>query len=162
MRADHVNPFVTSIQLVFDTMLDSSVNVARSRFKDSSHPTHDVTGIITLTGDVVGSAALSFPMHTAMKAVEVFTGMAVESTDDMFADAVGELATMVAGNAKKDLKKVSVSISVPTVVIGKNHHLASHQLGQWVVLECTSDIGPFNIEICVVEVAALAATGDHR
>lgn len=162
MRAEHVNPFITAVQLVFETMLDSPVKVAKPRLKDMSQPTYDVTGIISLAGDLVGSAALSFPMETALASVEAFTGMAVESDDDMFADAIGELANMVTGNAKKDLQDVSVSISVPTVVIGRNHHLASHQLGPWVVLECSSKMGSFNIEVCVMEVKELAAAGGKK
>jgi len=162
MHADHTEPFITAVQLVFETMLGSPVRVARPRLRDDGHPTYDVTGIIALGGEVVGSAALSFPMETALKAVEAFTGAAVRSDDDMFADAVGELANMVTGNAKKDMHDMDVSISVPTVVIGTNHHLASHQLGPWVVLECESDLGPFNIEVCAVEVAVFTATGEQQ
>ncbi len=159
MRAEHINPFVTAVQLVFETMLDSPVAVARPKLKQAGSPTYDVTGIIALGGDVVGSAALSFPMDTAANAVEAFTGAPVAPEDAMFADAIGELANMVTGNAKKDLHNLSVSISVPTVVIGCNHHLASHQLGPWVILACSSGLGTFNIEICVVEVTELAAMG---
>ncbi|NLF29464.1 MAG: chemotaxis protein CheX [Planctomycetes bacterium] len=162
MRAEHVNPFVTAVQLVFETMLDSPVAVARPKLKSASTPSYDVTGIISLGGDVVGSAALSFPMETASAAVKAFTGNEVAPDDAMFADAIGELANMVTGNAKKDLHNLSVNISVPTVVIGRNHHLASHQLGPWVVLECGCGLGAFNIEVCVAEVAALAATGVKR
>ncbi|MFW6155185.1 MAG: chemotaxis protein CheX [Planctomycetota bacterium] len=159
MRAEHINPFITAVQLVFETMLDSPVAVAKPKLKHAGSPTYDVTGIISLSGDVVGSAALSFPMDTASQAVKAFTDTEVAPEDDMFADAIGELANMVTGNAKKDLHHLSVSISVPTVVVGHNHHLASHQLGPWVVLECACDLGTFNIEVCVVEVTELAAMG---
>jgi len=162
MRADHINPFVAAVQLVFETMLDSPVAVAKPKLKHADSPAYDVTGIISLGGDVVGSAALSFPMETAANAVKAFTGNEVAPEDDMFADAIGELANMVTGNAKKDLHNLSVSISVPTVVIGRNHHLASHQLGPWVVLECDCGLGAFNIEVCVVEVTELAAMGAKR
>lgn len=162
MRADYINPFITAVQLVFETMLDSPVSVAKPRLKDDGQPTYDVTGIIALAGGVVGSAAMSFPMETALKAVEAFTGMAVGADDDMFADAIGELVNMVTGNAKKDMQDMAVTISVPTVIIGTNHHLANHQLGPWVVLECSSDLGPFNIEVCVVEVAAMTAAGGQK
>lgn len=162
MRACYINPFITAVQLVFETMLSTEVTVAKPRLKDSDSPTYDVTGIISLSGDVVGSAALSFPMESAKNAVKAFTGMEVDAKDDMFSDAIGELTNMVTGNAKKDLQDLAASISVPTVVIGENHHLGSHQLGPWVVLECQSRLGGFNIEVCVIEVAALAEMGGKK
>ncbi len=162
MRAEHVNPFITAVQLVFETMLDSPVSVAKPRLKEAGMPAYDVTGIVSLSGDIVGSAALSFPMETALNAVEAFTGTRIDAEDDMFADAIGELANMVTGNAKKDLVGSAVSISVPTVVVGSNHHLASHQLGPWVVLQCESKTGPFIIEVCLVAVKELAAVGGTK
>jgi chemotaxis protein CheX len=159
MRAEHVNPFIKAVQLVFETMLGTKVTVSKPELKADDKLTNDVTGIIGLSGEVVGSAALSFPLETAKKAVEAFSGSKLTETDDLFSDAVGELANMVTGNAKKDLDDSNIYISVHTVVIGKNHRLGHHQLGPWVVLRCQSNLGPFTIEICVVEVAALAASG---
>ncbi len=162
MRASHINPFIKSVQLVFETMLDTRVTTTKPYVKEHDRATNDVTGIIALSGEAVGSVAVSFPMATAKKAVEAFTGMPVDEVDDDFSDAIGELANMVAGNAKKDLANLNVSISVPTVVIGSNHRLGRHQLGAWIVLECDSPLGQFNIEICIVEVAVMATVGGKR
>ena len=162
MRADHINPFITAVQLVFDTMLDTEVTVAKPVLKENDKASFDVTGIITLSGQVAGSAALSFPMETAKNAVEAFSGTRVDEHDEMFSDAIGELANMVTGNAKKDLDNLKVAISVPTVVIGANQRLGHHQLGAWIVLQCSSALGDFDIEVCVVEVAAMAATGEQQ
>ena len=160
-QAEHVNPFITAVQLVFETMLNTKVTIGKPSVKQDNQPSHDVTGIIALAGDAAGSAALSFPMATAKAAVEAFAGMPLDETDDMFADAIGELANMVTGNAKKDFNNLNINISVPTVVIGSDHRLGHHQLGPWIVLGCDSALGRFSIEICVVEAAALAATGER-
>ncbi len=159
MRAQHVNPFIDSVKLVFETMLGTQVAIAKPRIKTDDQPSYDVTGIIALSGEAVGSVAVSFPMDTAIKCVEAFSGMPVEEPDDNFTDAIGELANMIAGNAKKDLENLKVNISVPTVIVGQGHRLGRHQLGPWIVLECTSPHGPFNLEMCVVEVAAAVAGG---
>ena len=88
MRASHINPFIKSVQLVFETMLDTRVTTAKPYVKEDDRATNDVTGIIALSGEAVGSVAVSFPMETAKKSVEAFTGMPVEEVDDDFSDAI--------------------------------------------------------------------------
>ena len=75
---------------------------------------------------------------------------------------LGELANMIAGNAKKDMAGLNTYISVPTVIIGVNHRLGRHQLGPWVVLECHCALGDFAIEVCLLEVTAMAHTGGDQ
>lgn len=159
MRADHINPFITAVKLVFETMLDTQVGVAKPRVKTGNQSTHDVTGIIALAGEAAGSVAVSFPMTTAVNCVEAFAGLRIDQVNDDFTDAIGELANMIAGNAKKDLNNLKIDISIPTVVVGSGHRLGRHQLGPWIVLDCECDLGPFSIEVCVVEVAAAVAKG---
>ena len=38
-------------------------------------------------------------------------------------DAIGELANIVAGAAKKDLTQYKISISLPTVIVGDGHEV---------------------------------------
>lgn len=159
MRASHINPFIGSVQLVFETMLNTKVTVEKPFVKTEDNFSHDITGIIALSGEAVGSVAVSFPLETAKNAVEAFAGTRLEAEDPNFSDAIGELANMIAGNAKKNLDDLCIYISVPTVIIGHNHRLGRHQLGPWIVLQCNSVLGPFNIEVCVMEVPARAAAG---
>lgn len=162
MRASHINPFINAAKLVFETMLNTRVTVQKPRVKTDDRPTNDVTGIISMSGEAAGSMALSFPMATAIKVVEAFSGMKADPDTDAFTDAIGELANMVAGNAKKYLDNLHIEISVPTVIIGTSHRLGRHLLGPWMVLECNSDLGGFNIEVCVVEVATHAGVGGNQ
>jgi chemotaxis protein CheX len=159
MHVSHINPFISSVQLVFETMLNTKVSVNKPFIKKDARFCHDITGIISLSGNAVGTVAVSFPMQTANNAVEAFSGVRVESIDDSFSDAIGELANMIAGNAKKNLEVHNVSISVPTVIIGSGHRLGAHRLGAWIVLECNCALGPFSIEVCIEEVPAPATVG---
>ena len=43
--------------------------------------------------------------------------------DDVVKDAVGELANIVAGAAKRDLSQYKISISLPTVIVGDGHEV---------------------------------------
>ena len=162
MQADYINCFVAAVQNVFRTMLNTEVTVARPHVKTESTSSHDVTGIVTLSGDVVGAVALSFPSESGVNAVEALSETRCEFGSDEFSDAIGELANMVSGNAKKDLDNLSVNISIPTVVIGRNHRLGRQVLGPWIVLDCESVLGAFTMAVCMMESRAPEPTGRRQ
>jgi len=58
-----------------------------------------------------------------------------------------ELANIIAGNAKKDLFNLNVSISLPNVVIGKNHQIACPSDVKSFVVPFTSEIGNLVLEV---------------
>jgi chemotaxis protein CheX len=63
-----------------------------------------------------------------------------------FTDAVGELANMIAGGAKKHLGNAA-SITVPSVIIGKGHQIARLSDVPCLVIPCTTAAGDFAVEI---------------
>ena len=65
MDASYITPFVKSIQNVFSTMLQLPVTVNTPQIKQDSTPTHDVSGIIGMSGDVIGTVILSFKTDAA-------------------------------------------------------------------------------------------------
>jgi chemotaxis protein CheX len=159
MRAEHINCFITAVKHVFSTMLNTEVAIGKPQVQPVGQATHDVTGIIGLSGDAAVAVALSLPLDTAANAVEAFSGTRFAPTDDGFTDAIGELANMISGSAKKDLANMDVSISIPTVVVGQNQRLGRHSLGPWIVLECRCPLGNFSLEVCMVETPVAAAAG---
>ena len=119
MDADYITPFVTSIQNVFSTMLQLPVTAHEPVVKSGVSPTHDVSGIIGMSGDVVGTVILSFRLEAAQSVVALFCGERLPADSADFADAVGELVNMVSGGAKAlfaDSREVS--ISCPSVIVG--------------------------------------------
>ena len=60
MDPQFITPFIKSIQNVFSTMMQLQVNVGDPRLKTEPLPAYDVSGIIGMSGDVVGSIVLSF------------------------------------------------------------------------------------------------------
>ena len=160
MDPSFITPFVSSIQNVFSTMLQLPVTVGEPTIKKGSEPTHDVSGIIGMSGEVAGSVVLSFEEEAAIAVVALFCGERLEPSSPDFADAVGELVNMVSGGAKAkfpDEKKVS--ISVPSVVVGKGHTLARQSDIPCVVIPCSTDCGEVVIEIAIREQATAASDG---
>jgi chemotaxis protein CheX len=163
MDASYITPFVKSIQNVFSTMLQLPVSVNDPQIKQGNTPSHDVSGIIGMSGDVVGTIILSFKADAAESIVALFCGEKLESGTPDFADAVGELVNMVSGGAKAmftDTKEVS--ISCPSVIVGKDHGVALPSDVPCVVIPCTTDCGEFVIEVAIREAGATAGTAANN
>jgi chemotaxis protein CheX len=142
MDASYITPFVTSIQNVFSTMLQLPVTASEPSLKSGGAPTHDVSGIIGMSGDVTGSVVLSFQLDAAQSIVALFCGERLEADSADFADAVGELVNMVSGGAKALFgDKKMVSISCPSVIVGKGHGVSLPSDVPCLVIPCSTDCG---------------------
>lgn len=147
MDVKYINPFITSVRNVFGTMLQLDVQFGKAQLRKEETHTHDVSAIIGLSGDVVGAVIVSFPKLAATRIASAFAGTDVTEADDDFADAVGELANMISGNAKKDFDGLQVFISTPSVVLGTGHLIKSTRVTPRLVLPCATPAGSFVVEV---------------
>lgn len=123
VKVEHLNPFIAATKETFKSMLQTQIVPGKLFLLSSSKVQHDISGIIGLSGGAKGTIALSFPKICALKAVSQFIGEKVVTIDDGVKDAIGELANIVAGAAKRDLSQYKISISLPTVIVGDNHEI---------------------------------------
>ena len=154
MNATLIRRFIEATQNVFSTMLATQITFAPPAPTSSISCTGDVSSIIGFSGDVAGAAALRFPLSTALKVVEAFTGEAFDEESEDFADAIGELANMICGGAKSNLDNACVSISCPQVVIGKDHKIQKPSDAISISIPCKTPHGDFFIEVSVRSSAA--------
>jgi chemotaxis protein CheX len=153
-------PLVNSIRSLFNTMIKVPVTIQRPHVKVSPLTTYDVSGIIGLSGELIGSIVLSFQKDTAVKLVSAFAGMTLEATSPDFPDAVGELANMVAGGAKKAFG-VMANITVPSVIIGSGHTIARLSDVPCLVVPCQTPVGDFAVEINIKQVTGSEQPKKH-
>jgi len=146
MSSKLILPFVNSTMNVFTTMAKITPVIATPHLKEDSHATYDVSGIIGFSGDIIGSVVVSFQLATASYLVNALMGMPVDTKSSDFNDAIGEIANMIAGNAKKDLGLVA-SIGIPTVVIGSGHTIGRLSGVPCVVIPCHTSAGDFAVEV---------------
>lgn len=147
VKAEHVNPFIKATMDTFATMVDMKISASKVKLKEGSDIAYDVSGIIGLSGGAKGSVALSFPRMVALAIVRGFTGEKVVTNTQMV-DAIGELANIVAGAAKKDLAQYKIAISLPTVIMGEKHEVNGpvDAVNMVVPFECPA--GKFDLAIC--------------
>jgi len=162
MDPQYITPFIKSIQNVFATMLRMPVTINAPTIKKDKSATYDVSGIIGMSGDVVGSVVLSFSKDTAQKLVNAFCGMDLPSDSPDFADAVGELVNMISGSAKGMFVDKNVSISCPSVVIGPGHHINTRSDTPCICIPCSTEQGELSIEIAIREAVAAEGTGSSQ
>ncbi len=147
MDVRYINPFVIAIRRVFETMVHTPVTIGKPSLLDGQKSVADVSGIIGLSGDVSGSVVLSFPSEVACKAASAFAGTTITQDSPDFADAIGELANMVAGNAKTQFEGKNVSISLPSVIVGKEHIVSQSRINPRILIPCETPLGPVYVDI---------------
>ena len=152
LNATLVTSFVKSVKNVLSTMAGLDCQFDTPALKSSSCPTHDVSGLVGFSGEVTGTVVVSFCEETASNVVAAFVGERIDPTSPDFADAIGELCNMIAGNAKKNFG-LDARIGIPSVIVGPGHTIAMLRDVPCVVVPCTSDMGDFTIEINIKQVA---------
>ena len=159
MDVKYINPFLTSIRNVFDTMLQIPFEIGKPFLKeDSSPPRYDISGIIGLSGTVTGCVVLNLSRELALQVASALTGEELTEVDDDCTDAIGEIANMIAGSAKKDFPGEDNSISVPSIIIGK--HQVSYPKGLPIVsIPCDTSAGRLVLEVAMCVSAVPAAAG---
>lgn len=159
MDAHSIASFVASTHQVFSTMLSLTVTPGKP-FSVGAVPRfeNEVSGIIGMSGDVQGMVVLSFPTSTAKGAIQAFTGMEMDPSSPDFADAVGELVNMISGAAKAKFEGKNVSISCPSVVIGKGHKVQQPSDAVCITIPFSSPAGEFSVEVAIKPAKSVAAT----
>jgi chemotaxis protein CheX len=138
--------FMRSVQEVLKTMAGVSVTVGSPSRKTDPLASYDVSGIIGFSGQFVGSMVLSFQQAAAVAIVSRFAGAPVAPDSPDFADAVGELANMIAGSAKTSFGG-DTTISIPSIVMGCNHTLARLHDVPCLIIPCQTAAGAFAVEV---------------
>jgi len=147
IRAEHVNPFILSNLETFSKMVGVEAKPGKPILKQDARLDYDISGIIGLSGKVIGTVALSFPESTALAVCNKFMSANLKEMNAEILDAVGELINIVAGNAKKGLTEFNIEISLPSVIVGKNHRIVEPKGSVGFVIPFASPLGNFHMAV---------------
>jgi len=148
MDVEYINPFVIAVQNIFETMIDLSFNLGQPTLKKESEPAYEVSGVIGLSGSVSGCVVINLSKDIALQLASALLDEEFSELNEDCTDAIGEIANMIAGNAKTDFPVADTSISVPTVVIGK--HKMNYPSGVPIVsIPCATNGGKLVIDIAI-------------
>ncbi len=144
----YINPFIKAVHNLFETMIEVPFKLGKPALKKNKEAPHEISSIIGLSGDVTGCVVISLSKEVALELVGALLGEPVSELDEDSTDAIGEIANMIAGNAKTDFPEGNNSISVPSVVVGK--HQVSYPSGLPIItIPCKTEKGQMVIEVAL-------------
>ena len=79
-----------------------------------------------------------------------FAGAEISAQSPDLADALGELANIVAGQAKSRMDGLNIAISLPRVVAGAGHCVLKSNNMPVLALPCDSSLGRFSVEVAMM------------
>ena len=117
----HWDCVATAVNRVFATSCGTEIEICNDDEAGAASDTCAVAAIISFVGDVEWSVFLVYPEETATAVASSFAGFEISPGHPDVADALGEVANIVAGGIKLMLRQqgVSVEMSLPTALSGR-------------------------------------------
>lgn len=153
MKVEYINPFLKSLLNTFQTMLNCPVHRGDITLGSHDGPRHEVSGVIGLSGQAVGTVVLSLSKDVALKAASTLLMCEATELDADVIDAVGELTNVVAGGAKAQLEEYHLSLSLPTVITGKGHDVRFPSNVTPISIPFETPWGPLTLDVGLAVVA---------
>ena len=151
MKAEYINPFIVAMLKVFDTMVGCGLERGAPTLKRNCQPPHEVSAVIGLSGKAKGTVVLSVDREVALQVTSILLGERPDEVSADVADAMGEMANMIAGHAKAQLEQYAMSISLPTVITGKGHCVEFPTRVQPICIPFTCPWGRMTLEVALIE-----------
>ncbi|MEM8944793.1 MAG: chemotaxis protein CheX [Planctomycetota bacterium] len=147
MKAEHVNPFLTAVSNTFATMLQCQAQRGDMTLADSCTAKFPVSGVIGLSGKAAGTVVINLSEEVAIKSASAMLMMEMSEMNEDVIDAVGEIANMVAGQAKAELEEYELSVSLPNVITGANHEIRFPSNAKPIAVPFDTDFGPLQLVV---------------
>lgn len=145
MNVKLINPFIGATKYIFNVMLGLKVDVGELRArKDFVSMQDKVAAAIPMHGGVKGALVLLFPKDKVVSLAQVLDDT-VQSVEQSL-DALGELANIITGNAKKEVANMLVEITTPTITIEECDQEVT-SLSPWMIIPFESPSCSFDLLI---------------
>ncbi len=113
MNAQYINPFIKAVTGLFATMIAQPVRLGKPVLKKTPVASHPISSVIQIDGQARGCVVVSFPEPVALALASALLDETMDEIDADCLDALGEVANMIAGNAKNEFPDDSGAMSVP-------------------------------------------------
>lgn len=153
MDIKYINPFIESVLGNLETLAAIKAEKMEISISKDAKTGLDISAIIGLSGEVMGSAIISLPEKIALKIASAMFMEELPDLNDDVKDAIGEFANIVIGNARNKLVDagLGVNISTPTIIVGKGHEISHPHSIPFLVIPFKTDIDTFEINIGIKE-----------
>jgi chemotaxis protein CheX len=151
MDVKFINPFLNGTIEVMRKMAFVEPRPGKVYIKQTAVAHGDVSGIIGITGDMIGSLAMSFGENCICHLIGSMVGESYAEAGQEVFDGVGELTNMISGVARTYLEKEGMHVyaAIPSVVYGKNHTINHILKSPSIVIPFETDHGSFVVDVCI-------------
>ena len=151
MKVEYINPFINATRKLMEIMVGIREFKKKEVYVDQQmNAVFDVSAIIGVTGDCVGSIVLSFTNSVAMEMLCKLLGEPVREFNDDVCDAVCEMVNIIAGNASAELTENGVGHmerSLPNVIYGRGHSIKRPQNAPAINIVFQTELGDFAMQV---------------
>ena len=151
MDVRFINPFLDGAVEVLTKMARMKPVAGKPFAKSNDSAYGDVSGIIGMTGDAIGSLALTFSEECIIGIVSNMLGESYKEINKEVMDTVGELTNMISGASRKLMEKDNLKVfaAIPSVIFGKDHSVRHVVRGMSIVIPFHTESGDFVIDVCL-------------
>ena len=163
MDVKYINPFLAGTLEVLNKMARIDAVPGKPHVKTDDAASGDVSGIIGITGDALGSLALSFSEACICKIVANMLNEQFDGVTQEIIDATGELTNMISGASRTQMEKMGLSVyaAIPTVVHGRQHTISHILKSPSIVIPFSTAAGPFFVDVCIKTTDAIERSAVH-
>jgi chemotaxis protein CheX len=147
IRQQLLEPFIEAARAALAEMATTEVVAEEVGRMQLSRPLGDLAAFLPLQFASEGLMVLNFPQQTAAAlAGRMLAGITETVDEGLIRDCLGEIANVVAGQAKTLLAGTAYQFTfdVPRVVAGTSH-VGAGSGREWLVVAFGSDQGPFSL-----------------
>jgi chemotaxis protein CheX len=152
VREQLLDPFVTAAQVTLTEMAGTEVAVQTAYRTRHCRPLGDLAARLPMTSPTVTALVLHFPRGTAtVLAGRVLAEVAAEPDEEMIRDCLGEVANVIAGQAKALLRGMPYhfTLSTPTVTATAGREAPASPNAEYLVAVLASSVGEFALIVCM-------------
>lgn len=153
MDAALVNPFIEGTLHILDTTALVKVKCETPFLKKNQKSLGDISGVIDISGDITGSAVISFSKKSILGIVSAMFGEKMTIINEEITDAVGEISNMIAGHVNTKIAEMGKTVKVKfrEIKIGRDEQI-DHAAGppHVIVLPFKTTKGKVVIEVCTL------------
>ncbi len=152
MKADIINPFLTSAMDILKTEAKTEVNRGNISLADARWTTQEVTVMISVIGTVEGTFQVGLSEDTSINITSVMLGEQVPEFNKWVLSAMGELGNIIAGQALAKLEYLGYlsDIGPPTILYGKPARVSTLDRKK-LQIPLETSLGLVEISVCLKE-----------
>lgn len=147
MKVEHINPFLKAVSNTFKTMLAAEAQRGDLMLGNAKKRQFPISGLIGLSGEASGMVVINLSTEVALKVASTMLMEEINEVNEDVLDAVGELANVIAGQAKAELEQYNLSVSLPNVITGEGHEIRFPSATPPLVVPFKTDFGPLRLEV---------------